>query len=269
MILLILLLIHSALMSIAWFVRFKSGQSGWIDAIWSFSVALCGGVAAWAPFQLSAISSRQVIVGFCVLVAFSRLGLDIARRASRGLDDPRYLALQQQWGVRYRSRLYQFLQIQALCGFILSLSVFLAARNPAPFGRPCDWIGLALIMSAMAGETAADRQLRLFKQTHRQDLVCDIGLWRLSRHPNYFFQWLFWVGVAILAMNFDGEWFLGYVALAGPLMMYWLLVYVSGIPPLEKHMMQSRPEAYAHYRQRVNAFFPFSRSLAPALFQKK
>ena len=263
MILFTILLIHCTLMSLAWLIRFKTGQSGWVDAIWSFSVGVSGCVAAWAPFQFSSFSTRQWIVGFGVLVAFTRLGLDIARRARRGADDPRYLALQQQWGDNYKSRLYWFLQIQAACGFILSLSVFLAARNPALFGRPCDWFGLAFLVIGIAGEATADRQLRNFKQNHRPDLICDTGLWSLSRHPNYFFQWLFWVGVATLAINFDGGWSIGFLALLGPLMMSWLLVYVSGIPPLERHMMQTRPEAFATYSKRVNAFFPFRKIIFP------
>ncbi len=244
------------MMSFAWFIRFKTGQSGWVDAIWSFSVSLSGCVAAWAPFQLSALSLRQWIVGFCVSLAFLRLGADLARRARNSADDPRYLALQQSWGDDYRSRLYWFLQIQAVCGFILSLAVFVAARNPAPFGRSSDWFALGLVVISMAGETIADQQLRIFKTTRNRLLVCDVGLWGMSRHPNYFFQWLFWIGITVMAINLDGDWPQGFIAIMGPLMMYWLLVHVSGIPPLEKHMMQSRPEAYAVYRKRVSAFFP-------------
>lgn len=257
------------MMSFAWFIRFKTGQSGWIDAIWSFSVGLSGCVAAWAPFRLSALSSRQWIVGFCILVAFLRLGADLARRSRNSADDPRYLALQQSWGDNYRSRLYWFLQIQAVCGFILSLAAFLAARNPAPFGRSSDWFALALVVLSVVGETIADRQLRQFKTTRNRNQVCDVGLWGMSRHPNYFFQWLLWVGIAIMAINVDGDWPQGFAAIIGPLMMYWLLVHVSGIPPLEKHMMQSRSEAYAAYRQRVNAFFPFKKQLLKNLFQKQ
>lgn len=264
-----LLLIHCAMMSSAWFVRFRTGQSGWIDAIWSLSVALSGCVAAWAPFRFSALSSRQWIVGLCVFVAFLRLGADLARRARDSADDARYLALQKSWGDHYKSRLFWFLQIQAVCGFILSLTAYLAARNPAHFGRSSDWIAVLLIVISMAGETLADRQLRHFKQTRSRDLVCDAGLWGLSRHPNYFFQWLFWVGVAIMAISLDGDWPQGFIAITGPLMMYWLLVHVSGIPPLEKHMMQTRPEAFAAYRQRVNAFFPLKIRSVANLFQKQ
>lgn len=268
MILLGILLIPCAMMSVAWFVRFRTGQAGWIDAIWSFSVALSGCVAAWAPFQLSALSSRQWIVGFCIIVAFLRLGSDLARRARNSADDPRYLALQHSWGDHYRSRLFWFLQIQAVCGFILSLTTFVAARNPAPFGRSSDGFALFLVVISMVGETVADRQLRLFKKTRSRDLVCDVGLWGMSRHPNYFFQWLFWVGIAVMAINLDGDWPQGFIAIMGPLMMYWLLVHVSGIPPLEKHMMQSRPEAYEAYRKRVRAFFPVQKQILTNLFYK-
>ncbi len=269
MILAALLLIHGAMMSLAWFVRFKTGQAGWIDAIWSLSVGLAGCVAAWAPFNFTTLSTRQIIVGLCVLVAFLRLAADLARRAGRSADDPRYLALQKNWGDSYRSRLYLFLQIQAFCGFVLSLTVFLAARNPALFGRPFDCVGLILIVIAIFGETVSDRQLRIFKQTRRPDLVCDVGLWGVSRHPNYFFQWLFWVGVAMMAIDPGGHWPLGFFAILGPLMMYWLLVHVSGIPPLEKHMMETRPQAFDAYRQRVDAFFPFGKKAIARLLQER
>lgn len=269
MILLSLLFIHCAMMSFAWLVRFRTGRSGWIDAIWSISVGFSGCVAAWAPFRFSDLSSRQWVVGMCVLVAFLRLGADLARRTRNSEDDARYLALQKSWGEHYKSRLFWFLQIQAVCGFILSLTTFLAARNPAHFGSSYDWIALFMVATSMAGETLADRQLRLFKQSHCREQVCDVGLWGMSRHPNYFFQWLFWVGLAIMAINFDGDWSEGFLAIGGPLMMYWLLVHVSGIPPLEKHMMQSRPEAFTAYRQRVGAFFPVQIRGLTNLFQKQ
>ena len=75
--------------------------------------------------------------------------------------------------------------------------------------------------------------------------------------------------MALLALSFDGGWPIGCLALLAPAMMYWLLVYVSGIPPLEKHMMQTRPEAFAAYQKRVNAFFPFKKSIVLSLFHKQ
>jgi len=85
--------------------------------------------------------------------------------------------------------------------------------------------------------------------------VCDVGFWRYSRHPNYFFEWLGWLAYPLLAIDatrLDWAW----LSLSGPAFMYWLLVHVSGIPFLEKHMVRSRGDAYRAYQQRVSAFFP-------------
>ncbi|MBW8881271.1 MAG: DUF1295 domain-containing protein, partial [Asticcacaulis sp.] len=87
--------------------------------------------------------------------------------------------------------------------------------------------------------------------------VCDNGLWKWSRHPNYFFEWLGWVGWAVLACGqpFGGQ-ASGWLAWGAPALMYYLLVYASGIPPLEAHMLATRGEAWRVYRARTNAFFP-------------
>jgi len=85
--------------------------------------------------------------------------------------------------------------------------------------------------------------------------VCEAGLWRWSRHPNYFFEWLYWTAYPLLALG--SGWF--WPALVGPALIYWLLVHVSGIPPLEAQMLRSRGDAYRDYQRRVRAFFPLPR----------
>jgi steroid 5-alpha reductase family enzyme len=88
------------------------------------------------------------------------------------------------------------------------------------------------------------------------------GPWAWSRHPNYFCQWLSWVGFAIIAMDFSGDWPQGWLALLAPAFIYWLLAHVSGVPPLEKHMLASRGVAFRAYQARVNVFFPGPRKRA-------
>ena len=86
--------------------------------------------------------------------------------------------------------------------------------------------------------------------------VCDVGLWRLSRHPNYFFEWLGWLAYPMIAIDLGGAYPGGWLAILAPMLMYYLLVHVSGIPPLEEHMLKSRGEAFRDYQRRVNAFWP-------------
>lgn len=193
---------------------------------------------------------------YCRALA-SRLGAHIVRRTLHGEEDPRYARLREEWGERWRSRLFLFLQIQAAAALLLAATIFLAARNPAPGLQWSDFLGVAVLLVAVFGEGLADTQLTQFRANPaNRRKVCDEGLWSLSRHPNYFFQWLGWAGYAVIAIGPSGAWSWGWLALVGPAFMYWLLVHVSGIPPLEAHMRRSRGIAFAAYADRVNAFWP-------------
>jgi len=245
-------------MSAAWLAVSRGAKSGWIDATWSFLVGASGVAVALAPVEgWTGDPWRQAIVALVAGLWSLRLGLHIAIRTAHGGEDPRYAALKEEWGESWRGRLFGFLQIQSAAAFLLATTIFLAARNPAPVLQWSDLAGIALLAAAIAGEGVADAQLARFRRDpNSHGKVCDIGLWGLSRHPNYFFQWLGWTGYALVAIGPAGGWLWGWAALAGPLFMYWLLTRASGIPPLEAHMMSSRGQAYADYRKRVNAFWP-------------
>ncbi len=245
----------SLVMSGAWALQRRTGQSGWIDATWSFALGAAGATMALAPIGGAPVSPRQIIVAVFVLAASLRLGAHIAARSFNAGEDPRYHALALEWGAAFPRRLFWFLQIQAACAFILSLTIFLAARNPAPLGAPGDFLGAALLVTAIVGEAWSDATLTRFRAENPGG-VCDIGPWASSRHPNYFFQWLGWLGYAAMAVNFPGDWPQGWLAFSGPAFIYWLLVHVSGAPPLEAHMLASRGELYRAYQARVNLFFP-------------
>ena len=153
--------------------------------------------------------------------------------------------------------MFWFLQSQAAVGIVLALSIVLAAQNPNPNLRVQDWIGLLILLAAIVGEAIADRQLRAFKSDPaNRNAICDVGLWRWSRHPNYFFEWLSWLAYPIIALDFAGHNPYGWLSLAAPICMYWILVHVSGIPPLEDHMLRSRGEAFRAYQKRTRAFLP-------------
>jgi steroid 5-alpha reductase family enzyme len=247
----------SVTMAGAWFVALLTGRSGWIDAIWSFAVGLFGAAAALVSLTSGEITARQVLVAALALAWSFRLGIHIAMRAAHGGDDPRYRQLREEWGAAFKGRLFLFLQIQALAALVLALSIMIAAHNPAPGLRFLDWLGLVILIVAVAGEALADRQLSDFGENPaNKGKVRDTGLWGMSRHPNYFFEWLGWLAYAVIAVDFSGAYPWGWLVLAGPLLMYWLLVHVSGIPPLEAHMLRSRGEAFRTYQRRVNAFWP-------------
>ena len=246
----------SLIMTGAWAVQRATGRSGWIDTIWSFGVGVVGAAAALWPIPAQPWpTSRQLLVAALAFAWSLRLGIHIMARTLRGGEDPRYQALRDEWGARFATQLFRFLQIQA-AAFVLAACIFTAARNVAELGWG-DFLGVAIILVAIGGEAMADAQLERFRAAPgAKGGVCEIGLWAYSRHPNYFFEWLAWLAYPVMAVGLPGQNAFGLLALAGPLFMYWLLVHVSGVPPLEKHMLQTRGEAFAAYQRRVNAFFP-------------
>jgi steroid 5-alpha reductase family enzyme len=253
---LVLGLALSAGMAMAWHVALRTGRSGWIDAIWSFAVGAAGVAAAVFPVSGTALTARQFLVASMVALWSLRLGIHIAIRTAHGGDDPRYRQLREDWGAQVRPRLFWFLQIQAAVAFILALAVGVAAHRPTPGLDGRDALGVLILLVAIVGEGIADRQLADFrKRPGNASEVCTKGLWRFSRHPNYFFEWLGWAGYAVIAVA-PGSYALGWAALAAPTMMYWLLVRISGIPPLEAHMLRARGDRFRAYQQQVNAFWP-------------
>ncbi len=245
------------IMASAWYLQKRSGKTGWIDTTWSLGVGGVAFVAAGWPLEPDWPLWRQMIVAVLAGSWCLRLGLHIAERNSAAIDDPRYRNLIMQWGCDASRRMFWFLQSQALVGVILAISIALAAHNPNPQWRIQDLIGLAVLIVAITGEAIADRQLRTFKNDPaNQKAVCDVGLWQWSRHPNYFFEWLTWVAYPIIAIDLSGYNPYGWAALAAPICMYWVLVHVSGIPPLEDHMLRSRGDAFRAYQKRTRPFFP-------------
>ena len=245
------------IMAGAWVIQRRTGQSGWIDAIWSFAVGLVGAAAALAPIPaLDWPTARQLRVASIALAWSLRLGAHIVRRTLRGGEDSRYRALREEWGEKFAIQLFRFLQIQAAAALVLVISILAAARNTAPLGWG-DTLGVAILVIAVCGEALADAQLERFRASPgAAGGVCELGLWAYSRHPNYFFEWLAWLAYPVIAIGIPGANPWGAVALAGPIFMYWLLAHVSGVPPLEAHMLRTRGAAFASLQRRVNAFFP-------------
>ena len=246
-------------MSFAWVVHRRTANAGWIDAIWTFAIGFAGLVAALAPIAHEA-SWRQWIVATLVGLWSIRLGLHLTQRNLKRPDDPRYAKMLLDWGADAARKLFWFLQSQAWCGGILVAAIFVAAWRPDPALLPTDILGALVFAGAAVGAAIADNQLRRFSaDPANRGHVCETGLWRFSRHPNYFFEWLGWCAYPIIAIDPGGTYPWGWLALAAPALMYWLLVHVSGIPPLEDQMLTSRGAAFEAYRARTNAFFPWPR----------
>lgn len=238
----------SAVMIVAWWWQRRVHNAGWVDTFWTFGLGACGVGVALAIGH----GGRGPLVAVMIGLWAMRLGLYLRVRTLKALEDARYAQFRSDWGTGFEARLFGFLQIQALAAALLLIPIGLAASSPRPLGW-IDAAGIGIVVLALLGEALADRQLHRFRSNpENHGKVCMLGLWRLSRHPNYFFEWLHWLAYPVLAIGAP----FGFVALIGPAFMYWLLVHVSGIPPLEAHMLRRRGAEYREYQQRTSAFFP-------------
>ena len=239
----------------AFLVQRKTGQSGWIDAIWSISTAVSAVFLLLAAARAEGgLSGRHMLALGMILIWGIRLSAHIAARTQGAGDDPRYRALREGWGAMADRRMFVFLQVQAFFAMPLALAVAAAGSRP---GLPLDMQDFSAVtdfVAGLLGAAIADQQLAAYRRQGRGK-VCDRGLWRYSRHPNYFFEWLSWCAWPIMAFAPFTHPF-GLFALVAPVLMYWLLVHASGIPPLEAHMVRSRGQAFVDYQRRTSAFFP-------------
>ncbi len=230
----------------------KIDNYGIVDAFWPFQFI---GYAALYAALLDGSFQRNLF--FLVLVgAWSlRLGTHLVRRvrAEHPREDPRYTGLRHSWGPRYGPRMFGFFLAQGLAGWILALPFAFPAAHSAPGLGALEAAGFVLGLAAVAGQASADRTLRRFKENpaHRKQ-VCRSGWWAYSRHPNYFFEWLVWVALAVFASASP----LGWLAWISPAIILYLLLHVTGVPPAESRALQSRGELYRAYQRTTNRFFP-------------
>lgn len=245
-------------MAILWVVQRRRGDAGIVDVAWAAGI---GAFAVAWTLLLPGVPGRKWMV-IAVAAAWSiRLAGYILHRVFTMPEDGRYRQMKAEWGASAQRRMFVFYQYQAAALVLFSLPMLLAVLNPRPVGW-LDWFGLAVGVLAIGGEALADRQLHRFRQNPaNRGRVCQDGLWRYSRHPNYFFEWLHWWAYVLLATGWLGGW----LALAGPVLMWYFITRVTGIPPTEAQAIRTRGEAYRQYQQTTNAFFPwFPRNAAAA-----
>lgn len=235
-----------------WLRQCRTRNAGWVDVGWSLGLAVMAILAAgMGPAPLE----RRLLIGFMGGLHGLRLGLHLWRRVARDPhEDGRYQAIRAAWQTRVNARFFAFFQAQALLDVLLGLPFLLAAWNPQPGLHPLEWIAAALWLGAWFGEALADRQLRRFKaRPEARGRTCREGLWRYSRHPNYFFEWLVWVAYLLLAL--PAPW--GWTAVLCPALMLYFLLRVTGIPYTEAQCLRSRPEDYARYQRETSPFIPW------------
>jgi len=236
---------------ITWAISVRMKNYGFLDVAWSYGVAVLAPLYAWNSPGAPVRKWTLTAIG----VAWSlRLGTYILIRVLKHhpQEDVRYGTLRERWSGPGMFLL--FFELQAVLVAIFSLPFLFAAFDSAPSLHPLTLAGAAFAVVALCGEAIADAQMRAFKADPGSGgKVCQQGLWRYSRHPNYFFESLIWWGLAIAALPSP----LGWIAIVCPLLMLYFLFQVTGIPLTEKHAVQSKGEAYRKYQRTTSAFIPW------------
>lgn len=237
--------------TLAWLIQLRTRNAGLVDAIWAWTL---GGLAAFYAAVGSAPQETRIVVGLMGGLWGLRLGTHLWRRNFGKPEDFRYAEFRRKWGDKANFNMFWFFQFQNIFTLILSASAFIAIayRPDAPSSLAIITGGLVWLLSVV-GEAIADSQMQSFRDNPaNKGRVCRDGLWRYSRHPNYFFECLHWI--AYLPLAIGTPW--GWSALAAPLVMAWLLTRLSGMPILEAEMARRKP-GYAEYMRSTSALIPW------------
>ncbi len=232
-----------------WMIHLPLKNASIVDSVWS--LLFLAAAVAYSLTTPAPEGTRRTLIVVLVAVWALRLSGYITWRNWGEGEDRRYQAMRRKAGPNFPiSSLWRVFVLQGLLAWIVSLPL-LAAVDGSPDLGVLDWLGVAVWVIGFAFEAGGDLQLARFKaDPANAGQVMDRGLWRYTRHPNYFGDFAQWWGFFLIGLAAGGWW-----ALPGPLVMSWLLMRVSGVTLLEKSMEKTRPK-YAEYVARTNAFFP-------------
>jgi steroid 5-alpha reductase family enzyme len=237
--------------TLAWLVQLRLKNAGLVDPIWAWTLgflAVFYALVGDAPVALRVLLA--LMGGFWGL----RLGTHLFIRNWNQPEDWRYARFRKDWGAQANRNMFWFFQFQNIFTLLLSSFAFLpiAFRSDAP---PLSCWALALLIwnVAVIGEGMADAQMERFRGNKaNHGLVCRDGLWRYSRHPNYFFESLHWAAYIPLAIGAPYGW----ISVLAPVVMALLLMKLSGVPMLEEEMIKRKP-GYADYVRDTSALIPW------------
>lgn len=233
---------------VTWVVSVAKHDVSIVDSVWAiFFLAAAAVYVALVP----AAGPRTALVITLVALWTLRLSGYIAWRSWGEPEDHRYQTIRKRNEPNFALKsLYLIFALQAVLAWIVSLPLLAAIGSPAPL-NPLDYAGVALWVFGFLFETVGDFQLARFKVNPKNRAkVMDRGLWRYTRHPNYFGEFCLWWGFYLIAAAAGGWW-----SIAAPLLVSFLLLKVSGVTMLEKDIGDRRPK-YRDYIARTPTFFP-------------
>lgn len=246
---LVIWLVAAWVMTAGWAWQWRKKNAGIVDVLWSVGV---GGSAVWAGLAGAGAPLTRAVLAVLGGAWGVRLAWHLWKRVRGEPEDGRYRALREHWQ-GHQGKFFGFFQFQAFLVAMFAVPFTAVAANPEA-NLPMIVVAIAIWVIGVAGESLADRQLARFRAepTHRGK-TCRDGLWRYSRHPNYFFEWLHWFAYVALAVGSPVWW----LALSGPVVMFLFLRFVSGVPYTETQALRSRGEEYRRYQRDTPMFFPW------------
>ena len=237
---------------VLWIVSLRTRNASLVDIWWGPGFALIA-LLSFALTPEGALSRRQLVLILTTIWGL-RLGTHLLVRNTGKDEDFRYAAMRKAWGHGFGMKsLTRVFLLQAVLMWVVSFPVQAAMRSatPATLGF-FDWLGILVWTFGLFFETVGDLQLARFKKDPANaDRVMDRGLWRFTRHPNYFGDACAWWGLWLIAFAVPG----GFWSIVGPITMTVLLTSVSGVPMLERKIGERRP-GYDEYARRTSAFLP-------------
>lgn len=243
--------IAAAGFALVWAICVRIRNYGFLDVTWTLSIgllALIDGLAG--PGDLN----RRLLFTGAGMAWSLRLGAFVWARVARHhpTEDRRYRSLRERW--KTPGAFLAFFELQAVIAVIFSLPFLAAAYAGRAPMKVWEWVGLVIAAVGIVGEALADHQSQTFKRHAKSGSpILNAGLWRYSRHPNYFFEIVTWVGFAVAAAPLP----FGWLALLCPVLITYFLLRVTGIPLTEQHSIEAHGEAYREYQRHTSAIVPW------------
>ncbi|MFN0049265.1 MAG: DUF1295 domain-containing protein [Cytophagales bacterium] len=239
--------------SAVWLWQLKSKNAGVVDALWGFIFPL---QAAIYFFAAGNYSLKNILILTAIVFWGLRLCIYLAYRNIGKPEDKRYAEIRFEAGTDANKKIFTFYIIQAALAFILFIPIYFIFLNPSTNIGIFEGVGIALFIISALCEAIADEQLRIFK-ADKENIgeICDKGLWYYSRHPNYFFEWLVWLSIFIIALGAD----FGFIAIYMPIFMYYLLTKGTGVRMTEAIILSTKEHKYQTYINTTSAFIPWKK----------
>jgi steroid 5-alpha reductase family enzyme len=240
------------MMFLLWLIHIFTKNAAIVDVGWACGLAMLAAIYAKlghaSPLRAAMVAAMGCIWGL-------RLGgYLLFTRVLGQPEEGRYVQLRKDWKSNVTARFLAFFEFQALLCVLLSGPFLFPALNNSPQLSWIEFVGCGIWLAGMIGEATADAQLNSFKKNSvNHGKTCRAGLWNYSRHPNYFFEWVIWMGFAVFALASP----YGFIGLISPALILYFLLRVTGIPATEAQALRTKGEEYKSYQRTTSAFVPW------------